>query len=125
VLAVDDDGLVLFNTTAMLEDLGHTALEAHSGQEALDILKKHAVDLVITDQAMPNMSGVQLIAAIREKWPGLPVILATGYAELPPGAVKDLQKLGKPFSENDLAGAIAKLFARDGKTGSKAPIERL
>ena len=111
VLAVDDDGLVLFNTTAMLEDLGHTALEAHSGQAALDILKKQAVDLVITDQAMPNMSGVQLIAAIRAEWPGLPVILATGYAELPPGAAKDLQKLSKPFSENDLAGAIAKLFA--------------
>ena len=39
------------------------------------------------------------------------MILATGYAELPPGAAKELQKLGKPFSENDLAGAIAKLFA--------------
>ena len=57
MLAVDDDGLVLFNTTAMLEDLGHTALEARSGQEALDILRKHAVDLVITDQAMPQHVG--------------------------------------------------------------------
>ena len=111
VLAVDDDGLVLFNTTAMLEDLGHTTLEAQSGREALDILKNNVVDLVITDQAMPQMSGVQLIAAIKEQWPGLPVILATGYAELPAGATRNLQKLGKPFSEDELAGAIAKLLA--------------
>ncbi|MEP6830014.1 MAG: PAS domain S-box protein [Rhizomicrobium sp.] len=111
ILAVDDDGLVLFNTIAMLEDLGHTALEARSGQEALDILEKNPVDLVITDQAMPQMSGMQLIAAIRERWPKMPVILATGYAELPAGATRDLLKLGKPFSETDLAGAIAKLFA--------------
>jgi PAS domain S-box-containing protein len=111
VLAVDDDSLVLFNTTAMLEDLGHTPLEARSGREALDILKETSVDLVITDQAMPKMSGVQLIAAIREQWPDLPVILATGYAELPAGASKDLWKLSKPFSEQDLAGTIARLFA--------------
>jgi len=110
ILAVDDDGLVLFNTIAMLEDLGHTVLEARSGAEALDILEKKPADLVITDQAMPQMSGLQLIAAIQERWPHLPVILATGYAELPAGAVKDLPKLAKPFSEAELAGAIAKLF---------------
>ena len=110
VLAVDDDSLVLFNTAAMLEDLGHTPLEARSGREALEILKKTKVDLVITDQAMPQMSGVQLIAAIREQQPDLPVILATGYAELPAGASKDLSKLSKPFNEKDLAQTIAKLF---------------
>jgi PAS domain S-box-containing protein len=111
VLAVDDDGLVLFNTTAMLEDLGHVPLEARSGKEALEILEKHAVDLVITDQAMPQMPGLQLIAAIRERWPDLPVILATGYAELPAGTAGYLQKLDKPFTEKELASAIAKSFA--------------
>ncbi len=111
VLAVDDDGLVLFNTTAMLEDLGHVPLEARSGQEALEILEKHAVDLVITDQAMPQMAGLQLISAIRERWPDLPVILATGYAELPAGTAGNLQKLDKPFTEKELASAIAKSFS--------------
>ncbi len=111
ILAVDDDGLVLFNTLAMLEDLGHTALEARSGPEALDILEKNPVDLVITDQAMPQMSGMQLISAIRERWPDLPVILATGYAELPAGAAQGMPKLAKPFSEADLASTITKLFA--------------
>jgi PAS domain S-box-containing protein len=111
VLAVDDDSLVLFNTTAMLEDLGHDPLEARSGREALEILENKTVDLVITDQAMPQMSGLQLIGAIRERWPDLPVILATGYAELPAGGGGDLAKLGKPFGEKELAGAIAKTFS--------------
>jgi PAS domain S-box-containing protein len=61
VLAVDDDRLVLFNTTAMLEDLGHEVVEAGSGDEALTRLEKSRFDLVITDQAMPRMTGLQLL----------------------------------------------------------------
>ena len=109
VLAVDDDALVLFNTVAMLEDLGHVALEAMSGAEALDILKRETVDLVITDQAMPQMTGLQMLEAVRAQWPDLPVILGTGYAELPGGAGAGLPKLNKPFSERELARAIAAL----------------
>jgi PAS domain S-box-containing protein len=108
VLAVDDDPLVLMNTTLMLEELGHTALEASSGPQALEILGRESeVDLVITDQAMPTMTGVQLAEAIRSQRPGLPVILATGYAELPPGAEDLLQKLAKPFRQADLERAVA------------------
>jgi CheY-like chemotaxis protein len=48
VLAVDDDGLVLLNTVMMLEELGHIALQANSGKEALDLLRgENAVDLVL------------------------------------------------------------------------------
>ncbi|PDT18755.1 hybrid sensor histidine kinase/response regulator [Rhizobium sp. J15] len=107
VLAVDDDGLVLMNTTLMLEDLGHTVLEAMAGAEALDILRKEQVDLVICDHAMPRMTGAQLALAIREEWPEMPIILATGYAELPEGAgMINLPRLGKPFSQAQLAEAI-------------------
>jgi hypothetical protein len=60
ILAVDDDDLVLMNTTAMLEDLGHVVLEAHSGAQALQILRMEAIDLLVTDQDMPNMTGLQL-----------------------------------------------------------------
>jgi PAS domain S-box-containing protein len=109
VLAVDDDGLVLFNTSAMLEDLGHSVLEAASGAEALAILRREKVDLVITDQAMPRMTGMQLVETIRAEWPRLPVVLATGYAELPGGAGADVPKLNKPFSEQELARVIAAL----------------
>jgi PAS domain S-box-containing protein len=109
VLAVDDDALVLFNTTAMLEDLGHVALEAASGAQALAILRREQIDLVITDQAMPQMTGMQLLETIRTEWPQMPVILATGYAELPGGAGAGVARLGKPFSEQELARAIAVL----------------
>jgi PAS domain S-box-containing protein len=108
VLAVDDDGLVLMNTAAMLEDLGHQVFEAGSGRQALEILAREpAIDLVITDQAMPQMTGVQLAEAIRRERPNLPILIATGYAELPPGNMV-FPKLDKPFFEQQLVTAIAR-----------------
>jgi CheY-like chemotaxis protein len=110
ILAVDDDGLVLMNTVAMLEDMGHRVFEAVSGAEALEILRREGdIELVITDHAMPRMTGSQLAEVIRGEWPGLPMILATGYAELPPGGDNSLPKLAKPFGERELAKAIAAL----------------
>jgi CheY-like chemotaxis protein len=109
ILAVDDDSLVLTNTVAMLEDLGHVVFPAASAREALALLRHETVDLVVTDYAMPQMTGVQLADAIRTEQPGLPVILATGYAELPPGAETRLPRLAKPFLQRDLAVAIGQV----------------
>ncbi|AHF87793.1 PAS sensor protein (plasmid) [Rhizobium leguminosarum bv. trifolii WSM1689] len=110
IVAVDDDGLVLMNTTLMLEDLGHTVFEAMAGPEALEILRKQQVDLVICDHAMPRMTGAQLAQAIRSEWPEMPIILATGYAEIPEGAgIANLPRLGKPFSQAQLAEAISRV----------------
>jgi CheY-like chemotaxis protein len=112
ILAVDDDPLVLLNTAAMLEDLGHTVLEATSGKDALEIIRrKGGIDLVITDQAMPLMTGSELAIAIRAEKPELPIILATGYAELPPGTDGGLPRLSKPFRQHQLADAISKIAA--------------
>ncbi|EGE59694.1 UNVERIFIED_ORG: PAS domain S-box-containing protein [Rhizobium esperanzae] len=112
IVAVDDDGLVLMNTTLMLEDLGHTVFEAMAGPEALDILRKEPVDLVICDHAMPRMTGAQLAEAIRSEWPKMPIILATGYADLPDGAGANLPRLGKPFSQAQLADAISRIASQ-------------
>jgi PAS domain S-box-containing protein len=110
ILAVDDDGLVLMNTALMLEDLGHTVFEATAGADALDILRREKVDLVISDHAMPRMTGSQLAAAIRSEWPDMPIILATGFAEIPEGAdIIDVPRLGKPFSQVQLAEAIGRV----------------
>ena len=110
VLAVDDDALVLTNTAAMLEDLGHQCVHCTSATQALDMLQQGTfVDLVITDQVMPRMTGVQLAEAIAKEWPELPVIIATGYAELEPGTGADLKKLPKPFTQAELAAAMAGL----------------
>ena len=107
VLAVDDDPLVLLNTLAMLEELGHEPVEATSGAKALDILSGgEKIDLVVTDQAMPHMTGMQLVETIRKNWPQLRVVIATGYAELPTDSPASFIKLAKPFGQKDLARAI-------------------
>ncbi|MBS4045089.1 MAG: PAS domain S-box protein [Alphaproteobacteria bacterium] len=113
VLAVDDDRLVLMNTVAMLEEMGHSVLEATSGPQALEILRQHAtIDLLITDEAMPQMTGLQLAKVVQAERPGLPIILATGYAEVPRDAM--LPKLSKPFFQEDLARAVASAMNRQG-----------
>jgi PAS domain S-box-containing protein len=107
VLVVDDDPLVLTNMAAMLDDVGHSVFEAGSAREALTVLRRESgIQLVITDQAMPQMTGMQLIEEIKDNWPDLPVILATGFAELPPGTDPRQITLAKPFRQHDLAYAV-------------------
>ena len=113
ILVVDDDQLVLTNTKVMLEDFGHTVIDAISGPTALELVRKMPhVDLVITDQAMPQMTGMQLAAALRVDWPSLPILLVSGYAELPSKTALELPKLAKPFSLDDLEDAIARTMRR-------------
>ncbi len=108
VLAVDDDALVRMNTALMLEDLGHVAIEAQSGKAALRMLDEGGLpDIVITDQAMPEMTGVELIEQLAQRYPHIPVLLATGYAELPNGVGAGLQRLAKPFMQEQLNEALA------------------
>lgn len=107
ILAVDDDPLVLFNTGAMLEDLGHDVVEASSASRALQIFEPGAFDLVITDQAMPAMTGVQLAEALRARQPDIKIILATGYAELPRDTHTNLPMLKKPFLQNELMSIVS------------------
>jgi PAS domain S-box-containing protein len=113
ILTVDDDPLVALNTSSLLEELGHTVYSASSGSRALEILRRVGhIDLVITDQAMPGMTGSELVSKIRAEKPDLPVILATGFAELPPGESVRIPRLAKPFRQGDLADAIARTIAR-------------
>ena len=119
IVAVDDDELVLNNTVSMLEDLGHAVRAATSGQEALAILRAdhEAIDLVFTDQAMPLMSGLQLAETIGKEWPDLPVLLTTGYAEMPPRTVTALPVLTKPFTQRLLAERLARIPPRQARSG--------
>ncbi len=112
ILLVDDDALIAMSSVDMLEDLGHEVLEANSGKQALDLLaKSDSVDLMITDFAMPGMTGAQLIEAVRAKLPRLPILLATGYAELPSGKLEDIPRIGKPFTQPQLAREVARLLS--------------
>jgi CheY-like chemotaxis protein len=93
----------------MLEDLGHTVITAKSGAEAVEILDHGAqIDLLITDQAMPNMTGLQLAGIVSEGWPRIPIIIATGYDEMPAGVEQRFEKLTKPYFQSDLSRAIAR-----------------
>ena len=116
ILAVDDDAIVLLNTVTMLEDLGHEVIEMHSGPEALDALAAEEFDLLISDYAMPGMNGGELIDRAREVRPGLRAAIVSGYADLPEGSALDVPRLGKPFSESDLAMLIARMTA-SGRNG--------
>ena len=114
VLVVDDDSLVLTNMAAMLDDIGHRVFEAASARRALCILRReNDIDLVITDQAMPRMTGIELIAAINSEWPDLPTILATGYAELPSETNPLQPRLTKPFRQHDLVQAVEQATKRE------------
>ncbi len=108
ILVVDDDELVLINTCALLEELGHRALRALSAQQALDMLVRVEVDLIITDHAMPHMTGSQLAEQLAVSHPNLPVILASGYAEITDQPARALPTLAKPFDERGLALAIGR-----------------
>ncbi|MBC9034293.1 PAS domain S-box protein [Sphingomonas sp. JC676] len=117
ILAVDDDRLVLNNTAAMLEDGGHRVLQAVSGRQALRMLAEEKVDLLITDYAMPEMTGAQLADAVREGWPELPVLMVSGYAELPDGAAAGVPRLAKPFREGQLGRAVREAIGAERPSG--------
>lgn len=111
ILAADDDALVLMNTGDLLEDLGLEVAPAYSSQDALEQLSGRDFDRVVTDHAMPRMTGAQLIAEAGARKPALPILLATGYADLPPGVGPiDVPRLSKPFSQLELKRAIETLI---------------
>jgi CheY-like chemotaxis protein len=111
ILVVDDDALIALGTVDMLEDLGHKAISAHSGKRALEILESgQEVDLLLTDQAMPGMTGTELAERARHQRPKLPVLLATGYADLPRNETTSLPRLAKPYVQAQLQSEISRLL---------------
>jgi signal transduction histidine kinase/DNA-binding response OmpR family regulator len=111
ILYVDDDPLIAMSTMEMLEDLGHRVIGANSGLHALDIIKsEQPIDLMMTDHVMPGMTGIELAAASREVRPSLPILLATGYADLPEGSQLDLPRLAKPYHQDQLRDRLDQLL---------------
>jgi len=120
ILLVDDDVLVAMSTADMLEDLGHRVLRVASPEEGLEVLRADTcLDLLITDYAMPRMNGGQLAKAARALRPDLPILLATGYAELPPGGSLSLPRIGKPYQQDQLAAAIDAVLRDAGKPSDR------
>jgi signal transduction histidine kinase len=108
ILFVDDDLLIAGSTVALLEDLGHEVVEVHSARQALQLLEGGLpTDLLITDHAMPGMTGMELAWEVRRQRPQLPILLATGFAESEGPKVIDVVRLAKPYTQAQLANEIA------------------
>jgi two-component system, cell cycle response regulator len=133
ILVVDDDEMVRVTLQALISSLGYTCLVADGGHQALSILKATAVDLVFTDVVMPGMDGLQLLAAVTEKYPKTDVIVATGFSErasyaevINAGAMDFIKKpvdqaeldakLARAFRERDLIARLEQLSLCDGLT---------
>ncbi len=116
ILVVDDEGAIRYSITKTLQRVGYQVESAASGEEALDLLEKQEFDVVLTDIRMPGISGVDLLARIKEKTGDTSVILMTGYASLN-SAVESLRLgahdyLVKPSSSRDIRDSVARGLER-------------
>ncbi len=109
ILVVEDDADVRRVIVESLQMAGHVVTDAADGHAGLAALAAHPPDLLIVDYAMPLMNGAQVIQHARLEIPGLPVILATGYADMVEvGRVLGTQSiLVKPFDISTLLDAVA------------------
>lgn len=110
ILLVDDDRDVRSVTAQSLQELGYAVEEARSAAEALDALERNSKpNLVIADVAMPEMNGLELAAAIKQRHPAVPVLLITGYADFS-GADTQATVIHKPFQIDDLGKVVSRLL---------------
>jgi signal transduction histidine kinase len=115
VLLVDDDRTVRSVTADLLRDVGYDVREAASGREALETLRvAPPVDIAIVDYAMPGMDGAETIAQIERLMPRLPVIMFSGFAELPKDAALRYSLIRKPATAEALTEAIEGALAKAG-----------
>ncbi|NPU63749.1 PAS domain-containing protein [Bradyrhizobium sp. 83012] len=121
VLVVEDNDEVGQFSTELLEDLGYVTRRVANGQDALAILadNEFAVDLVFSDVIMPGINGLELAGIIRERYPGLPVVLTSGYSHvLAENAHHGFELIKKPYSVESLSRILRKAMAE------KAPLPR-
>ena len=114
VLFVEDDALVREAVLRALRDTGFEVLVAEHGEAALRLLETHArrPDVVFSDIVMPGqVSGIDLAGILRQRYPGLPVVLATGYTEQQID-LQGVQVLAKPYAIEQLVATLSKTIAQ-------------
>jgi PAS domain S-box-containing protein len=118
VLLVEDNPQVREFAEGLLVDLGCEVFSAECGEEALKLLEGRDIDLVLSDVVMPGMSGVELARRMRETYPGVPVLLATGYSDEIVKRGSEFNVLAKPFGAVDLSKAMAAVLNGSGRSAS-------
>ncbi len=107
VLFVDDEARILSSIRRLIRPLGVNAYFAESGQDGLKILEEHPIDLVVSDMRMPEMTGAEFLAKVKERWPKTVRMLLTGYADIT-STIDALNNGGiyryirKPWDDNEL-----------------------
>ncbi|MDQ7248989.1 response regulator [Dongia sedimenti] len=113
ILFVDDEQLLVMVGADMLESNGHQVTPAGSGAEALELLQsKGRFDLLITDHAMPGMTGAELAEKARAISPEIRVVVASGFQDIPGEGDANWLRLRKPYLESDLIDLINQIYAR-------------
>ena len=117
ILIVDDEVALLNLTEEILTHHGYTVHCAESAEQALDILKKESIDLMLSDVIMPGMNGYQLATEVEKQYPRVKIQMASGFTdEGKEGLVNDVlhqQRLHKPYSSKDLLKRIRVLLDED------------
>lgn len=119
ILLVDDEEDIVKLGARLLEDLGYAVVSKTSSEAALQLftVDPHAFDLVISDYAMPKMTGEEFIGRVRELRPDIPAILISGFYEAAVSPERDdeipwVDCMKKPFSRSDLALAVRRAVGR-------------
>jgi DNA-binding NtrC family response regulator len=117
ILLVEDEAIVRHSFAQLLRTQGHEVIEAANGSEALAVLNRLPVQLVITDLVVPNINGLNLISLIRARWPRMPIILISGYLSQDAGniildGVADF--LQKPIRPSALVATVRRLVPHAG-----------
>jgi CheY-like chemotaxis protein len=114
VLIVDDNPNMSSLLQEMLEVFDYDSVRASDGSEALGILEKSGISMVITDLRMPNMSGTELLREVKTRYPKIPVVLISGYSmsqsESESGEFKPDGFLGKPLLMSDIEKMLNSLL---------------
>jgi two-component system, response regulator PdtaR len=113
VLVIEDEPLIRLHTIEVIEDLGFVAIEAENADAAVAILESRSdIDAVFTDVRMPgSMDGIQLAFLIRERWPPIKILAASGNATLPPdGLPTGGRFLRKPYTPEQVADTLRELI---------------
>ncbi|MGV1760889.1 response regulator [Rhizobium sp. A22-96] len=107
VLIVEDEPLILMSTVDLVEELGHAVHEANSAEDALGVLEMEDIDVLLTDVGLPGMSGIDLARRVRENWPNVRIVFASGddSAKTASG-IGDARQLSKPFTIDGLRAVL-------------------
>ena len=110
ILVVDDDPNSLFGICQILKDEGYQVVPAGNGKDALEKLKANGINMVITDEKMPDLTGMELLSEIKKMDPGIPVIMITAYGSVSM-AVDALKKGAFYFFEKPIFNNLEQFFA--------------